>query len=81
MLGNSFGVPNGASLYIYDSSNTFQTITTSCGANPEYTTYCFSPTYQVDGDYVIIAIHGYMMTYVNDVSICVYIVGLYGIIC
>jgi hypothetical protein len=67
-MSNTFGVPNGASLLIYDNYKKFQPLTTSCGKNPEYASYCFHPGINVDGDYVSAVIHGYNIKNVNDVS-------------
>jgi hypothetical protein len=67
-MSNKFGVPNSATLLIYDSSNTFQSLSNTCSKNPEYANYCFDPRINSDGDYVQILVHGYKMKFVNDVS-------------
>ena len=67
LMANKFGAPNGASLFIYDKSNTFQSITSTCNQNPAFGSYCFNST-SSDGDYVNVFVHGYMVKYANDVS-------------
>jgi hypothetical protein len=66
-MANKFGVPNGASLFISDKSDKFQSISIACGQNPAYGSYCFDST-SLDGDYVKIFVHGYMVKFTNDVS-------------
>ena len=68
MIANKFGVPNGASLFVYDKYNTFQSISTTCSLNPAHGSYCFSSS-RADGDYVNIFVHGYMVKFSNDVSL------------
>ncbi len=69
MISNTFGVPNGASLFIYDKYNNIQTLTITCGKNPEYAKYCFYPATNVDGDYVSVVVHGYNIKNPNDVGL------------
>ena len=68
MMANTFGVPNGAALFIYDKYDKFQTLTTTCGKNPDYANYCFYPASNSDGDYVSVVVHGYAIHNPNDVS-------------
>jgi hypothetical protein len=68
MISNLFGVPNNGRLYIYDHYNTYKVVTNSCNRNPEYSSYCFDTSKNVDGDIVKIFIHGYMIKFPNDVS-------------
>ena len=66
-MANKFGIPNGASLFIYDKFNKFQSISITCSQNPAYGSYCFN-SMSIDGDYVNIFVHGYMIKFANDVS-------------
>ena len=69
MLGNKFGASNNAKLFIYDIYNTYTFLTVTCDNNPEYGNYCFDSSLNVDGDYVKLLINGFMIEYINDVSI------------
>ena len=68
MMLNKFGVPNSAAVYIYDSSNNYKFISNTCSKNPEYGNFCFDSSIHINGDYVNLFIHGYMVKYINDVS-------------
>ena len=69
MMSNTFGIQNNAVLFTYDSSNKYSTLSTTCNLNPQYNSYCFDPSVNVDGDYVNIVVHGYMVQFNSDVSI------------
>ena len=68
LFSNTFGVPNGAALIIYDNHNNIDTLSTTCGKNPGYSSYCFHPGSNGEGDYVTVIVHGYHIKNVNDVS-------------
>ena len=72
MMSNMFGVPNSATLFIYDNKKKYQYVSNTCSRNPAYGSYCFDPSVNVDGDYVSIVVHGYMVKFQNDVSFSVH---------
>ena len=69
MLGNKFGTSSNAKLIIYDNYNTYNFLKSTCNKNPEYSSYCFDSSLNVDGDYVKLLINGFMIAYANDVSL------------
>ena len=69
MMANKFGVPSGATVFIYDATNKYTSLTVKCNTNPVYGKYCFDPSVNVDGDGVTILVHGYMTQFPNDVRL------------
>ncbi len=69
MLASKFGVPTGATVFIYDATNTYTSLTDTCNINPVYGKYCFDPSVNVDGDGLTMIVHGYMTKFQNDVSL------------
>ena len=69
MMANKFGVPTGATVFIYDATNKYTSLTVRCNMNPVYGKYCFDPSVNVDGDGVTILVHGYMTQFPNDVRL------------
>ena len=72
MMANKFGVSNMGKLVIHDNYNIHDFVYVTCDNNPEYTTYCFYPSSNIDGDYVKLAIHSFMISYMNDVRKSIY---------
>ena len=68
LFANTFGVPNGAALIIYDNHTLLQTLTTACDKHPGYANYCFHPGSNDEGDYVTVIVQGYHIKNANDVS-------------
>ena len=73
-MANKFGVPSSATLFIYDATNKYVSLTTTCNMNPVYGKYCFDPSVNVDGDGVTMILHGYMTQFPNDVSLIRYFI-------
>ena len=68
MMANKFGVPSGATVFIYDGTKKYVSLSTTCTLNPVYGKYCFDPSVHEDGDGVSMIVHGYMTKFQNDVS-------------
>ena len=68
-MANKFGVPSAATLFIYDHTNTYTSLTISCSMNPVYGKYCFDPSIHEDGDVVTMIVHGYRTLFPNDVRL------------
>ena len=69
MLANKFGASINGKLIIYDNYDIHNYLSLTCNRNPEFSSYCFDSSFNLDGDSVKIMVYGFMMTFVNDVSL------------